>query len=172
MHLQPTHDFDNDYIWLKKSFHHHHVSQVRLTTERGPSGRAAIHFFGFAESRVRKTQQIWGSNRSAKAVISKRCLTLGYVNMAEESVKCKLQDVAMSWDFGSMQIGRKPRGKIQMFVTGDRTVSLQNFMTGDGQPAWRSQLVTKPRKGSRAVNSSSINRHCSATRRSIQSFRP
>ena len=69
-----------------------------------------------------------------------------YINMAEESVKCKRQDVAMCWDIGSMQIGRMPRGKIQMFVTGDRTVSLQNFMTGDRQPAWRSQLVTMSRK--------------------------
>ena len=49
--MQSTHDPDNDSSILaeEKSFHHHpvssdHVPQVRLTTERGPSGRAAIHW--------------------------------------------------------------------------------------------------------------------------------
>ena len=36
-----------------------------------------------------------GNKPLSKAVIAKHCLTLGYVNMAEE------KDVAMFWDFGS-----------------------------------------------------------------------
>ena len=44
------------------------------------------------------------------------CLTLGYFNMAEDSAWCKLQDVAMFWDFGS----------IRMIVTGGMTVSTQD----------------------------------------------
>ena len=50
-----------------------------------------------------------------KGVIAKHCLTLWYVNMAEESAECKLQDAAMFWDFGS----------VHMIVTGGRTVSTQ-----------------------------------------------
>ena len=57
-----------------------------------------------------------GTKRLSKAVIAKHCLAVGYVNMAEENIECKLQDVATFWDFGS----------IQMIVTGGRTVSAQN----------------------------------------------
>ena len=57
-----------------------------------------------------------GTKPLSKAVIAKHCLTLGYVNMAEEKGQCKVQGVAMFWDFGS----------IQMLVTGVRTVSTQN----------------------------------------------
>ena len=35
------------------------------------------------------------TNPLSKAVIAKHCLTLGYVNMAEENGECKLQDVVM-----------------------------------------------------------------------------
>ena len=51
MHLQPTHDFDDDNIWLKKnSFHHHpvssdHVIHVHLTIDHSPSGGRTFHFF-------------------------------------------------------------------------------------------------------------------------------
>ena len=55
VHLQPTHDPDMTYLqWLKKKacivtlclqiMSSDHVTQVCLTTERDPSGRAAIHF--------------------------------------------------------------------------------------------------------------------------------
>ena len=50
-----------------------------------------------------------GTKPSSKAVIANQCLALGNVNMAEESVWCKMQDVAMFW-----------------VVTGDRTISLQS----------------------------------------------
>ena len=69
-----------------------------------------------AETRVRRTWRIWGPNRLSKAVIAKHSLTLGYFNMAEDSAWCKLQDVAMFGDFGS----------IRMIVTGGITVSAQN----------------------------------------------
>ena len=45
--MQSTHDLDNDSSVLAQDHHlvsSDHVSQVRLTTERGPTGRAAIHF--------------------------------------------------------------------------------------------------------------------------------
>ena len=56
-----------------------------------------------------------GTEPLSKAVIAKHSLTLGYFNMAEDSAWCKLQDVPMFGDFGSMHI-----------VTGGRTVSAQN----------------------------------------------
>ena len=34
-------------------------------------------------------------------MIAKHCFTLGYINMIEENAQCKLQDVAMLWDFCS-----------------------------------------------------------------------
>ena len=37
-----------------------------------------------------------GTKPLSKAVITKRCLTLGYVNMAEENVWCERQVVAIS----------------------------------------------------------------------------
>ena len=43
-----------------------------------------------------------GSEPLSKAVIAKHSLTLGYSYMAEDSAWCKLQNVAMFWDFGSM----------------------------------------------------------------------
>ena len=57
-----------------------------------------------------------GTEPLSKAVIAKHSLTLGYFNMAEDSAWCKLQNVAMFWDFGS----------IRMIVTGGITVSTQN----------------------------------------------
>ena len=42
-----------------------------------------------------------GTRQLSRAVIAKHCLTLGYVNMAEEIVWCERQVVAMFWDFGS-----------------------------------------------------------------------
>ena len=54
--------------------------------------------------------------KSEEHVIAKHGLTLGHVNLAEESGECQVQGVAMFWDSGS----------IQMFVTGVRTVSTQN----------------------------------------------
>ena len=50
-----------------------------------------------------------GTKPPSKAVTANQCLALGDVNMAEESVWCKMQDVAMFW-----------------VVTGDRTISLQS----------------------------------------------
>ena len=57
---------------------------------------------------------------------AKRCLTLGYVNMAEESVQSKLLEVAMFWNFGSMRNSATTGERSKMFVTGDRTVSFQS----------------------------------------------
>ena len=59
----------------------------------------------------------------SKGVIAKHCFALVYVNMAEENGQCKVQGVAMFWDFGS----------IQMFLTGVRT-------------ACRTQQVTMSRR--------------------------
>ena len=42
-----------------------------------------------------------GTRQLSRAVIAKHCLTLGDVNMAEDSVSCERQVVAMFWDFGS-----------------------------------------------------------------------
>ena len=57
-----------------------------------------------------------GTKPLSKAVIANHCLTLGFVNTAEENVWCKVQDVAMLGSFGP----------IQMIVTGVRTVRAQN----------------------------------------------
>ena len=42
-----------------------------------------------------------GTKPLSKAVVEKHYFTLGYVNLAEENVQCKRQDVAMFWDFHS-----------------------------------------------------------------------
>ena len=44
-----------------------------------------------------------GTKPLIKAVLVKHCLTLGYVNMAEEGAECKLQDVAMFRGLRSFQ---------------------------------------------------------------------
>ena len=76
-----------------------------------------------------------GTKPLSKAVIAKHCLALGYVNMAEAS---EVQDVAMCCDSASVQIGGNAKGKDPNLW--------QKFITGDRLPAWRSQLVTMPRK--------------------------
>ena len=63
-----------------------------------------------------------GTKPLSKGVIARHCFALVCVNVAEENGQCKVQGVAMSWDFGS----------IQMFLTGVRTVSTQNTAAASG----------------------------------------
>ena len=53
-------------------------------------------------SRVKGEENVadLGTKPLSKAVIGKHCLTLRYVNLAEENVQCERQ-VVMFWDFGS-----------------------------------------------------------------------
>ena len=53
--------------------------------------------------RVRSEENVadLGTKPLSKTVIAKHCLTLGFVNMDEESVQSGWQIVAMFWDFGS-----------------------------------------------------------------------
>ena len=53
--------------------------------------------------RVKSEENVadFGTKPLSKAVIAKRCLTLRYVNLAEENAQCEGQVVAMFWDFGS-----------------------------------------------------------------------
>ena len=64
--------------------------------------------------RVKREENVadLGTNPLSEAVSSRRCLELGFVNMAEERVfEMSCHDVAMFWDFDSMQNGAKAKRK-------------------------------------------------------------
>ena len=49
-----------------------------------------------------------GTKPLCRAEIAKHCFAPGYVNMAEDSAWCKMEDVAMFWDSGAMQKRKDP----------------------------------------------------------------
>ena len=112
-----------------------------------------------------------GTKTLCEAIVAEHCVTLEYVNMAEGSVAGELQNVAMFLGLW-FDAERKPRGNVQMFVTDDNTVSLQNFVTGNRPDSLQKSVSDHATAGSRAFSSSSGNRHCSATHQSSRSFRP
>ena len=52
------------------------------------------------EVRSKRLRSDLGSKPLSKAVVAKHCFALGYVDMTEENVECKRQDVAMSLGLG------------------------------------------------------------------------
>ena len=85
-----------------------------------------------------------GTKPLSKAVIAKHCLTLGYVNMAEENGWCKVQDVAMLRSFGP----------IQMTVTGVRIVRVHNT-AGDHAKSQRASCSNGSNRSSSSKRTSS-----------------
>ena len=73
--------FDVAYLWLRDEIRSKSLRVRRVQSEENVVGL--------------------GTRPLSRAVISKHFLTLGYVNMAEDSVPCERQVVAMFWDFGS-----------------------------------------------------------------------
>ena len=128
--------------------HRHGIGRLKHIDVAYPWMQDAIRSKRLRVRRVKCEENVADlvSKPLSKAVIAKHCFAVGLSTWPKKvfRVSCK------TWRcFGTLvrcRSGREPRGKIQTFVTGGRTVSLQNLMTGDRLPAWRSQLVTTARR--------------------------